>query len=1071
MTKINIGIDKIEKIYHISDIHIRNLKRHQEYRIVFNRTIDAIKKTLTKNDIIFLGGDIVHAKTDMTPELIQAVQEFFKQFADIAPTILITGNHDCNLNNKSRLDALTPIVNALNHPNLFYLKDSGIYEIADKHFVVMSVFDKPKDFIRASSFSADYKIALHHGAVNNAMTDIGFRLQNDHVDIDLFDDFELVLLGDIHKPNQSLQEYSCKELDAGSDSNKKIKRIKPSIKYSGSLIQQGFAEALHHGILVWDTATRQSEFVEIINDICYYTLEVDAGKFDAIPKELLDKTIRLRIKSKNTESADLKKIVAKVKAKFTIEEYTIQKINDFSVNKSRVDRINIGDVRDVEYQNELISKFLDNKFALEDDMLDGIRHVNRTVNSGLPNLEVRRHISWIPKRFEFSNMFSYGVDNLIDFTNMKGVYGLFAPNASGKSTMLDAITFCIFDKCGRTSKAINVLNNKATQFKCEFEFELDGKQYFIKKIGTKGRGEHVRVDVDFYSINVDGEKESHNGKERSETNDNIRSILGTYEDFVLTALSVQNNNAGFIDMAQKDRKDLLSQFLDINIFEDLYNIANNDIKEVATLLKEYQRQDFGSQLAQAVSDIDLYSKEHKVYQIDKASIERQLTELNDRILDLTAKIVPIDDAIEDIMTLLDLKLKVESIISQIKTSLSGKSVALTQIDSSVDSVRSRLNTFDITDIQHRTERLNTLMVQERELNIAVEKLKTEVRHKLDKMEKLNDLQYDENCEFCMNNIFVKDAINTKSSIESDKQAAAELVSKLNLIKTQITELQVVLEEKEKFSSLQTEIHQAESQQAVINSEIHQLESKQHQAELKLEQVTRQIEEYYKKETTIQSNKQLRADISILNEEVNELKEKLSILNDDILRCHSNILLAEKTKERCEESIAKLKDLTKQYKFYEYYMQAVSRDGVPYDLITTAVPFIEQEINNILTQIVDFNLMLEMDGKNINCYIVYDNDNFWPIELTSGMEKFISSLAIRTALINVSSLPRPNFLAIDEGFGSLDSDNLNSMFNLFDYLKSQFSFMMVISHIDSMRDIVDSLIEIVKINGNSKISYM
>jgi DNA repair exonuclease SbcCD ATPase subunit len=116
-------------------------------------------------------------------------------------------------------------------------------------------------------------------------------------------------------------------------------------------------------------------------------------------------------------------------------------------------------------------------------------------------------------------------------------------------------------------------------------------------------------------------------------------------------------------------------------------------------------------------------------------------------------------------------------------------------------------------------------------------------------------------------------------------------------------------------------------------------------------------------------------------------------------------------------------------------------------------------------------MLDMDGKNINCHIVYDEENFWPIELTSGMEKFISSLAIRTALVNVSNLPRPNFLAIDEGFGVLDSDNMNSMFNLFDYMKTQFSFIMVISHIDSMRDIVDKLIEIVKSKGQSKIQFI
>ena len=163
-------------------------------------------------------------------------------------------------------------------------------------------------------------------------------------------------------------------------------------------------------------------------------------------------------------------------------------------------------------------------------------------------------------------------------------------------------------------------------------------------------------------------------------------------------------------------------------------------------------------------------------------------------------------------------------------------------------------------------------------------------------------------------------------------------------------------------------------------------------------------------------------------------------------------------------------LEKQYKGYEYYLQSIKRDGVPYKLITKALPQIETEVNNILTQVVDFNMILKTDGKNINGYIIYDDDNFWPLELTSGMEKFISSLAIRTSLINITSLPRPNFLAIDEGFGVLDSENINNIYLLFDYLKSQFGFIMCISHIDTMRDVVDKLIEIKKTNGYSKINY-
>ena len=62
------------------------------------------------------------------------------------------------------------------------------------------------------------------------------------------------------------------------------------------------------------------------------------------------------------------------------------------------------------------------------------------------------------------------------------------------------------------------------------------------------------------------------------------------------------------------------------------------------------------------------------------------------------------------------------------------------------------------------------------------------------------------------------------------------------------------------------------------------------------------------------------------------------------------------------------------------------------------------------------------------------------------------------------------LAIDEGFGTLDSENLLSLFMLFTYLKTQFDFVIVISHIDSMRDVVDNLIEIKKVEGFSHVKF-
>ena len=86
------------------------------------------------------------------------------------------------------------------------------------------------------------------------------------------------------------------------------------------------------------------------------------------------------------------------------------------------------------------------------------------------------------------------------------------------------------------------------------------------------------------------------------------------------------------------------------------------------------------------------------------------------------------------------------------------------------------------------------------------------------------------------------------------------------------------------------------------------------------------------------------------------------------------------------------------------LNSIQRNGVPYELISNILPYIQEEVNTILSQIVDFSIEFSVDGKNINTLISYGDNKKWALELTSGMEKFISSLAIRVGLINVSNYP-------------------------------------------------------------------
>jgi DNA repair exonuclease SbcCD ATPase subunit len=241
-------------------------------------------------------------------------------------------------------------------------------------------------------------------------------------------------------------------------------------------------------------------------------------------------------------------------------------------------------------------------------------------------------------------------------------------------------------------------------------------------------------------------------------------------------------------------------------------------------------------------------------------------------------------------------------------------------------------------------------------------------------------------------------------------------------------------------------------------------------ESELETCLERQESFRANATAIIHNQSVDLQIASCKESIESCSAEIKSMQETIKSLFGAIEVAKTTKSNAIAQLNAYKTLETEYKAYEYYLQTVKRDGIPYELIAKAMPKIETEINNVLNQVVDFNMVLQSDGKNINGYIIYNEDNYWPLELTSGMERFISSLAIRIALINVSALPRPNFIAIDEGWGSLDAEHISAVVNLFDYLRTKFDFSIIVSHVDSMRDMVDNLIEVNKIDGFSQINH-
>lgn len=1052
--KINVPFKKLQHVCHLADIHIRLFRRHEEYELAFERLYADIREKNLQDFVIVLAGDIVHAKTDMSPEMVEVTSKFLKNIADIAPTILIAGNHDCNLANTNRLDALSPIVNNLKHPDLYYVRESAVVEVADTSFAVMSIFDEQDQWPTADEIdNTRTKVALYHGPVHGSTTDANFTITNRHVHANTFAGYHIAMLGDIHK-HQVLQEAN------------------PIIVYASSLIQQSHGESLdNHGWCLWNIPTKSFEFIPLHNDYGYVTLEVHNGTI-TYPSNM-PKNVRLRLFTGDLDNTQVKKIVTKLRTDYNIIELSVNKNRlTKQVNRTSTVSHDTLDLTDISAQHALITDWIQrNHPQIDVDVLATIEKINKDLNGKITHDDYSRNIHWRPIKFKFSNMFSYGENNEIDFSDMKGIYGIFAANASGKSSIMDSLMFCLYDKTSRAFKGDHIINNRKDKFDCELTFEINNEIFGIKRVGTRKKNGDVKVDVSFWKFLDNGDTLNLTGEDRRDTNANIRSYVGTYEDFVMTALSSQNSNALFIDKSHSERKDLLIQFMGLNIFDKLFDAAHDESKEIAGILKRFKKSDVTDQIADTHAKLYSVGQSLHEYEIQKGNHEGTLENLEEKYRTYQAKKRPVPEVSGNLN---ELEINLKKIQQLLKKAHENYDYTKVNYETATEEYTQAVSDFEVYDMEKLQEsvanynKLNDVLVKG---NAALRVVNTKIEEKVKFKNKLSGYKYNPNCDICVtNNKSVVDDLITVNK-ELDELNAKRLIQEDSITKI-IEELEPLKLEKETYEEaieaqmLIQKTHQTcqrlkvEWESAFITIE---------KNENKLENIQLDIDAYKLNEENILHNQRIDTDLQFIQKIITETKQDIQRVDKELRTLYGDHSVLTAKRKELLDKLKEAEELETTYEAYNHYLLAVGRDGVPYELMAKALPNIEAEINNILSQIVDFTVSLQVDGKNINGKLTYDYDRIWPLENSSGMERFVSSLAIRVALINASNLPKSNFMIIDEGFGVLDAENMNSMQTLFNLLKTQFDCIFIVSHLETARDMVDSLIEIRKEDGYSQIS--
>ncbi len=288
-------------------------------------------------------------------------------------------------------------------------------------------------------------------------------------------------------------------------------------------------------------------------------------------------------------------------------------------------------------------------------------------------------------------------------------------------------------------------------------------------------------------------------------------------------------------------------------------------------------------------------------------------------------------------------------------------------------------------------------------------------------------------------VLARSAENEYRMLESARSALKPLDSEIANLKSQIGKLQA------ETSSQQAEHDNSTAALAAAESQVPDLDS----AELELFALQERENQ--------------------LNQEVGAARQKVMVLDD--LRKRRKQLEIEKG------------DLGLQIGWYKALERAFGKDGVPALLIEQALPEIESKANELLDRLSDGTMSVRFvtqaeykdknraDLKETLDIQISDGAGVRDYEMYSGGEAFRVNFAIRLALSEVLARrkgARLQTLIIDEGFGSQDTQGRHRLIESINAVKSDFARILVITHLEDLKDAFPTRIEVEKTERGSTV---
>ena len=312
--------------------------------------------------------------------------------------------------------------------------------------------------------------------------------------------------------------------------------------------------------------------------------------------------------------------------------------------------------------------------------------------------------------------------------------------------------------------------------------------------------------------------------------------------------------------------------------------------------------------------------------------------------------------------------------------------------------------------------------------------------------------------------FIKDAHIAVATIPEFKNEAETLESKLSSLAPEL-----VADHIEKYKTLNTKKQETEILVKDLKMGIER-------NNIALERINNTVLELNDKKLAYEQNKEAIENLenllnnkSTLENNIKNTNETIEFDKIKILELYKKVGSYEQQLENIQAQQEEFIKLQGEFAAYDLFMRCMHSNGIAYDVIKKKMPVINQEVAKVLANIVDFEIFFDSSGNKFDIFIKHPSYDERPIEMASGAEKTMAAMAIRLSLLSVSSLPKSDLFILDEPGTALDEENMEGFIRILELIKVYFKNVLLISHLDSLKDCVDMQIVIEKKTGYARVN--